>query len=442
MIPKTEWFDILVSLFYLAVIYFIAFKVYKSKVQNNQSYQYFILSLSLKLVGGLVFFLISIYYYQRGDTFLYFEIAENLRGNLFEDFNNTISTFFSSYSELKNSGYNPLEQYGFYYERPTTWFFSRIVFLFNILGMGSYLATTILFSSISFIGLWLAYISITKIYPIVQKYLLVPFFLIPTALIWSSGILKDTIVVSLVCLLLFTMINILSLRKIIFWSGLICVFSVVLIYYLKPIIIMVLLPISLIWILPFITRKISNKQKRRLFNFLIFIVLIGLGIILNNFTTDVNSKYRISNLFNTLKGFQTFHTMDVFARGQNSYILGGVVENPIDIFYKVPSAINVTFFRPYFWEVNNLPMLLGALESFLLLLFVVYILFNTRKHLLKILLKDNFILFLITFSICFAIVVGVSSYNFGALTRYKITSIMLLLVGMIIILQANNSKKI
>ena len=38
----------------------------------------------------------------------------------------------------------------------------------------------------------------------------------------------------------------------------------------------------------------------------------------------------------------------------------------IGILKKVPAAIEVTFFRPYLWEVNNIPMLLGALESLII----------------------------------------------------------------------------
>ncbi len=442
MIPQTEWFDIFVSLFYVAVIYFIAFKVYKNKVQNNQSYQYFIPALTIKLAGGLAFFLISTYYYQGGDTFLYFEIAENLRENLAQDFSNTISTFFSSYSELKNCAYNPLEQYGFYYERPTTWFFSKIVFLFNILGMGSYIATTLLFSVVSFIGLWLGYICFVKLYPTAKKYLVIPFFLVPTALIWSSGILKDTLVVALVFVLLLTLVNVFNYKKNIIRNILVGILSIALTYSLKPIFIIVFIPLSLIWIIPLITENISSNQKRRWINFLMFIVIIGLGLILNYLTTDIDSKYRISNLFNTLRGFQTFHSMDVFAHGQNSYTLGGVVEKPMDVFLKIPASINVTFFRPYFWEVNNLPMLLGAIEALIMLIIVVGVLFYSRMYFFKAIMRDNFILFMLFFSFCFGVVVGISSYNFGALSRYKITSIMFLMVGIILPLRVNYSKKI
>lgn len=433
MIPKTGWVDIILSFFYLIIIFFIAYRIYKSKIQSNQSYKYFIIALSLKICGGLAFFAISIFYYQKGDTFLYFEIAENLRINLFENFNETFNTFLSSYSELNELDYNPLEKYDFYYERPSLWVFSKLVLIFNLLGFGSYLATTLLFSCFSFVGLWLGYISISKLYTSSYKLLLIPFFMIPTAIIWSSGILKDTVIVALVCYILFSVINVFFLKKDRVLNTLIGVLSIVLIYSLKPIFIIVFLPLSLIWILPLIIEKLNFYKKSRWFNFIIFVGIVGLGFILNYITTDVDSKYRITNLFNTLRGFQTFHSMDVFAMGQNSYTLNGVVEQPIDILYKIPASLVVTYFRPFFWEVNNFPMLLGSIESFLFIVFILYMFYTSRMYFIKALRTNSFILFLILFSLSYAIVVGLSSYNFGALSRYKILSIMFFLIAFILI---------
>ena len=84
-----------------------------------------------------------------------------------------------------------------------------------------------------------------------------------------------------------------------------------------------------------------------------------------------------------------------------------------------PAAVNVSLFRPYLWEVRNPLMLLSALESLTFLLVTIYLLLKYTRAFFKALTDSN-ILFCLVFSIVFAFGVGVSTYNFGTLARYKI----------------------
>ncbi len=64
-------------------------------------------------------------------------------------------------------------------------------------------------------------------------------------------------------------------------------------------------------------------------------------------------------------------------------------------------------------------MLLSALESVVLLLFTLVVVYRIRFRVARIMRKPT-ILFCLIFSIMFAFAVGVSTFNFGTLTRYKI----------------------
>jgi hypothetical protein len=105
-----------------------------------------------------------------------------------------------------------------------------------------------------------------------------------------------------------------------------------------------------------------------------------------------------------------------------------------------PQAINVSLFRPYIWEVKNPLMLLSALESMLLFVLTIYIIFKKNVGLLAAVTNMN-VVFALIFSISFAFAVGVSTYNFGTLVRYKIPLLPFFLIALILIWHHSNKAK-
>jgi hypothetical protein len=87
-------------------------------------------------------------------------------------------------------------------------------------------------------------------------------------------------------------------------------------------------------------------------------------------------------------------------------------------------AINVTLFRPYFWEAKNIMMVAAALESSIILFYSFFIFLGLGFFkVLRLINEDPFLLMCLAFALLFAFAVGFSSYNFGALVRYKIPCI-------------------
>ena len=144
-------------------------------------------------------------------------------------------------------------------------------------------------------------------------------------------------------------------------------------------------------------------------------------------------KYNLENIENALIGFQSWHEYLAENRDQSGYSLGEIEFSFVGILIKSPAAFNVTFFRPYLWEVRNLPTLLGAIEGLLLFIFFLYLLIKLRLRFFSVLFKNKEALFLMIFGVVFAIVVGISSYNFGALSRYKIPAEIFFISSLILI---------
>ncbi|MDG1477356.1 MAG: hypothetical protein P8Q14_09425, partial [Vicingaceae bacterium] len=257
-----------------------------------------------------------------------------------------------------------------------------------------------------------------------------------------SGILKDTIIIGVIGLLLFTFSEIFIYKKKMMLNILISIIGIFILQFFRPILLFVLIPSLFFWALLYLTDSIKVKLVKIITRIGTVISIVAIGWFINHNATSETSKYKIDNLMKTLHGFQSFHSMKQFSEGQNIYTLGGIMKTPKEVVMSIPSAVNVTLFRPYLWEINNIGMFLAALESLLLLLLFLYVFFLSRKYLLKVLFYNKEVIFMITFSLAYAFIVGVSSYNFGALSRYKVPAIMFFLLAIIIIYNSDPSNSL
>jgi hypothetical protein len=87
---------------------------------------------------------------------------------------------------------------------------------------------------------------------------------------------------------------------------------------------------------------------------------------------------------------------------------------------KFPQAVVVTLFRPFIWESKKIIVLLSGLEALLFLYFTIKVIIKRKTGIFSMVIKDPNLSFCLAFSIIFAFAVGITSYNFGALSRYKI----------------------
>jgi hypothetical protein len=123
----------------------------------------------------------------------------------------------------------------------------------------------------------------------------------------------------------------------------------------------------------------------------------------------------------------------------STYALGDLDGSFLGMVRLAPQAINVALFRPYIWEIRNPLMLMSALESLIFLFVTVYVVFRfARAPRISVLNPD--VIFCLVFSIVFAFGVGISTYNFGTLSRYKIP--LLPFYALALVLLVNQSKRV
>jgi hypothetical protein len=175
--------------------------------------------------------------------------------------------------------------------------------------------------------------------------------------------------------------------------------------------------------------------------FMPIILVIMLVSVVGSFSilSKYNSKFSADNVIGTAWSYQHWHyvegqnTSEQHGRG-SSYTLGDYDPTPLGVMKTFFPAVNVALFRPYFWEVKNPAMAILSLESFAFFLITIYIFLRVGPFvLIRAISADSFLLMSLIFSIFFSFAVGFSTWNFGALARYKIPALPFFAASLIIL---------
>lgn len=426
---RMTFYDIILVVFYLVFAYAFAY-VIKSLNKNNLYYQkYFIKGLTAKFIGGIAFSLVYTYFYSYGgDTMAYYQDARRLTEYFFQDPIYLLQLLADPTSFDRAELQNVIGPTRFNYggsEFPVV----RVATILNILAMNSYYSTTVLFAAFSYVGLWHFYLVFVRRYPDIYKQLAIAVLFVPSVFFWGSGVMKDSIVLGFLGFMIYAIDKFLitkSSRWI--WLG-VAVLCGMMIFSIKAYVVTAIVPAMVIWVVMNTKDKIRNELiKVLIVPVLLTFCAIGVFAALE-ILGDYNSRYSVENFSGSARSIQSWHyvegenTSDNHGRG-SSYTLGDYEPTLWGMAKMFPASVNVTLFRPYFWEAKNIGMVVSAVESSVLLLFTLYVFLGLGiRRVLPLLFSDSFLMMSFTFAIFFAFAVGFTSYNFGALARYKIPCI-------------------
>ena len=449
--------DFLILFLYIIIIFFVARNIQKySLLKGLKEYRFFVSGLFLKLGGSIAYTLIYQLHYGYGDTFLYFHSGIAYRDFLFEHPGEWLKLFFSSSESLIKDKYEYISGFTiyktisgeqpFYYESDV-FLMGKIVSLFSFVAFNSQLVISLFFALFSFTGLWKLFQTIISIYPKWQMNLGYAIFYVPSVFFFGSCLMKDSITLGALGWFFYSIFNLLIMRrKGSFKNSIIIIFSTYLLMVLKAYIIICFLVALLIWLAVFYNRRIKNKFIQVILFPILFIIIAfigGYGIV---FIANSTDKYKLEVLKSTAQGYQSYHgSLGHDDGGSSVYSLGEITYTPIGIISKIPEAINVTFFRPYLWEARSFLMIPSALESAILLVLTFYVVFIKvrMRRFAAILIRNEFALLCFIFSLTLGFAVGFTSYNFGALVRYKIPALLFYTIGLSIVYTEflNNSRR-
>lgn len=419
-------FDLILIFLYGSLILIFGMAYSRRRFKEKFLQRYFITGLALKLICGLGFGWIYVYYYGGGDTQLYFRGASLIYKEITTG-NTGLDIFF-------NDWLLP-------YESQSTLFTQRIAGLLNIPALNSYWACTLLFSALSFTGQWLLFVSFFRQFPKLHKQLAIVILFIPGVIFWSSGIMKDSICMLFVGVIVYAVQNIFiyNSKKII--SALLAVTGFYVLVSVKTYIALALLVSIALYAILVLKERIKFTTVKLLVLPVASALIIGAALLTMNKIGESLQRYSFENIIETAQLYQGYHyRTSIAGRGSevrtgSSYTLGEIDYNdPLSIASKFPAAVNVTFFRPYIWEVKNPVMLLSALESTAILIFTLIVFFRTGlRNFFVLIFSKKEILFCFSFALIFGFAVGFTTYNFGSLVRYKSPCIPFFLIALVLI---------
>jgi hypothetical protein len=430
--------DLIVTPILLIIVAALAY-VIRPRVTDPVTRVYFFPALAVKIIGALAVGFIYQFHYDGGDTYNYHTHGSR---HIWEAF---MDSPVKGLRLLTNDGqtYNAVYKYAskiIFFSDPQSYAIVKIAAIFDLVTFSSYSSTAILFAIVSFVGMWMFFLTFYEQYPGLHRQLAIAAFFIPSVFFWGSGLLKDTI--SLGCLGIATyQVYCIFIKK--RWGIqhlVMLILALYTIYSIKIYILLTFLPAAIMWV--FISNLVAIRSS--ILKIMLAPFIITAAVVLGYFAMqkagEDNAKYSLENVAMTAK----ITAYDIgFYTGRDAgsgYSLGELDGTMGSMFRLAPQAINVSLFRPYLWEVRNPLMLLSAVESLILAFATVYILLKKNVLVFQGIMNLN-VIFALIFSMTFAFAVGVSTFNFGTLVRYKIPLLPFFVVSLALIWFHSNKQR-
>ena len=429
---------------WLAIIYGAATQIKRSRYRGDPSGKYFLPGLTIKIVSGIMVGLIYQHYYSNGDTINYYRNAEALIEYATRNFNTAWEIYFTDYDReierhLMLRGIAEYIGVWYFYDAPA-YFVTRITVIVNLFTFGSYYASSIIFSTLSFIGVWGIYRTFVHYFPVAYRSAAYAVLFIPSVCFWGSGILKDSITLGGVGILVYGCYLYLDgarRREFFRWLPLMFL-AAFFIFSIKPYILFALLPFLTVWVSLDLRKRSKSAVFKILFAPLLIVVFTIGGYFAVTKLSEDNKRYNVDNVLDTAAKVQDDLTQDYYyedsgTRG-SAYDVGDFEPTAAGVLSKAPISIVTAFFRPLPWEANSPLLLMAALESLVILILAIRSLVQAGLLMFfRALFSSPFILFCICFSVFFGLMVGLTSGNFGNLTRYRIPFIPFLVAALLVL---------
>ena len=426
-----EYSDLIITPLFIGLIFFLMNINKRQLLGNNNPLQSFLIpALSLKIFGAIASGLVYQYYYRGGDTMDFYtsgSFVSSLAFNNFSDFAGMLNSN-PMHADPSLSKYDFLDFIG----DPNTWTVIRFIAVFDFISFDSYPVISLYFSLISLYSSWKFFDLICQLYPQpeLRKKFAYCIFYIPSVVFWGSGIFKDTLTMS--GLYLFTVyIYLIVINRQIkpgnfigLSVGLYLMVSIRLFYLI------ILIPCLMLWFFAEYRDKLITSRFIKTISFPVLIV-ISFAVITYGLRGVLAGDSELSTkaLEGKAAGFQSWHS----TVGGSSYDLGITDFSTTSLLKAIPLGINVAFFRPYLWETHSFFQLIAALQSLYFLYYSIRTLVRCKLTIFVLLATDPLMLFSLSFSLLYGFVAGFTSYNFGALDRYKIPALPFFMITLVLV---------
>lgn len=414
----------LVPLCVLAII-FISRSIFK-KYRGTVIAKYFFPALLLRLAFCIIQALIMAFYYKGGDTTMYYQVILDMHKAVGDDFSfvNDIYGSMALHTTDRIYPYFQYDQLGYthYFILATNnYMVPRFGLLFSFIFSESYLCISLCISFFAFAGCWRLFKLFYSIYPHLHKKIAIATLFLPSVLFWGVSLLKDSICIGALGLFTYALYQVFFRKRKVFTSIVILLISGFLLFNIKVYIFLCIIPAFLLWLFVDFNKRIEDKTLRNISKVLMGVVsVIGALILIQQLTSSEAAKnFSAENLFESISTQQK--SFSYFEGTGSNFSVSKFDNSNVGLLLLFPQGIVNTFFRPFPWDVKSPLMILSFIEAFG---FIILTLMTFRKigffKTFGMIFSNPVTMFCFVFAIVLGGIIGFTTYNFGALSRYKI----------------------
>ncbi len=367
----------------------------------------------LKVAAGIFLGLLYRYYFNGGDTHTYFENAMIMHGFIHEDPVIYLKMIFAVDDPSLRPYYHRLldwDNMDYFYNDSHT--IVRLNALLRLFSFGIYNVHVIFFCFMSLTGLACLYRCFVAVLPGRDRTLLWAVFLVPSVLFWSSGILKEGLLMFGLGILFYSQHQLVIEGK---WHYAVPAFlSIVLLLFLKVYILMLLFPGIVAWLW-----SESSPPALAVLKFVVVygacsILLLSARLISPNLSVESVIYWKQVNSVNLAENMESRSKIDPPALEDR---LGS-------LFFKAPAAFAFTLLRPAPGHAHNPFSAMAAAENVILIGILVLSLAFAGKPPQQ---AVPLVLLCLTFTVLLFILIGFTTATAGNLVRYKMPALPLFL---------------
>ena len=403
--------SVLLVLFPISLLLFILLGIRKSSYFKNAPFSSKSLQWAFvfKVISGLILISIYTFYYQdrsSADVFKYFDDGKILYQSTQAHPIDFVKIMIGQ--DTPELSKNHLSKMSYWYRSFDHGLRNdnRIVIKFNALFCwitgGNYLVHALIFCLLSFIGLF----ELGKLFYSISGSKIISYFaafLVPSTLFWTSGILKEALLIFAIGVFCSSMFHLLQKFKI---SYFFCfLFSLYLLLSIKIYVLFALLPAAILWF----TLTKTKDLKWRVISFFIFPLLVYVLPYFffpqfNFLSLLIGKQHDFINLANT---FHAGSTIKMEALDSNIWSLIAAI----------PKSLFQTISMPWPTQIKGVIYLMPFFENLLIFSMLTMLIF-LRKKLNS--MQIHFLWFGVLFTIILFSIIGLTTPVIGAIVRYKV----------------------
>jgi len=383
--------------------------------------RYFAAGVGVKCTAGIMLGMLYLYVYPyRGDTWLLFDESAVLSRTAFFDPLTYAKALF-----LNDAGAVPLSLAG----QPRALFMAKLLSVLNVFTFHNYWITGLYCSLFSFWGMWRLGNELANRYPQTRHAAAIAFLFFPSAVFWSSGILKETIALGCMGVGLATLLPVMARyadsnrmpgANSSQWRLVTIMIIVWLLWQLKFYYLGALSPAVLsLWAAVIVHRHglVTHSRVLRFLQILFFVAIVSLGCV----GVPMLSGQSL------LADIVANHDATVRISQPGTYVAFGSLQPEFSGFLRhFPLALWSGLFAPLAWQARNILALWVSIEnSFLLVGCIGYLILALGRTQGSGYLGNTVFTRLLIQSAwlyigLLAVVLVYASPNFGTLARYKV----------------------